>query len=86
MNYSSAEEIFNEMAALTINFKEITLGRLDPMELHWPCASLDHPGTPFLHKDRFSRGLGLFHAIEYRPSEELPDEEYPRWTVGHRRS
>jgi formate dehydrogenase alpha subunit len=77
MNYSSAEEIFDEMAALTINFKGITYERLDAMELHWPCTSLDHPGTPFLHKDRFSRGLGLFHAIDYRPSEELPDEEYP---------
>jgi len=75
--YSSAEELFDEMAELTPSFTGITYDRLESMELQWPCLSLDHPGTPFLHKDRFSRGKGLFHAIEYRPSEELPDEEYP---------
>ena len=35
------------------------------------------PGTPFLHKDgKFTRGKGLFSAIEFR-ARELPDEEYP---------
>jgi formate dehydrogenase alpha subunit len=77
LSYSSAEEIFDEMARLTPSFTGITYDRLDAMELQWPCPSTDHPGTPFLHEDRFSRGLALFHAIEYRPPEELPDEEYP---------
>jgi formate dehydrogenase major subunit/formate dehydrogenase alpha subunit len=30
-----------------------------------------------LHSGKFSRGLGLFSPAEYRPSVELPDEEYP---------
>ncbi|GAH91913.1 unnamed protein product, partial [marine sediment metagenome] len=31
----------------------------------------------FLHKDKFSRGLGKFHSTPYREPIELPDEEYP---------
>jgi formate dehydrogenase alpha subunit len=77
MNYASASEIFEEMAVLTPIFAGITYDRLDAMAIHWPCTAQDHPGTQFLHKDRFSRGLGLFHAVDYRPSQELPDREYP---------
>ena len=31
---------------------------------------------PFLHKDRFSKGLGTFIPCEFKPAAELPDEEY----------
>ncbi len=34
-------------------------------------------GDKFLHKDKFSRGLGLFTALEHIPPNELPDQEYP---------
>ena len=37
----------------------------------------DHPGTKYLHKDRFTRGKGKFHVTPYVPAPELPDEEYP---------
>ncbi|HPK87599.1 MAG TPA: molybdopterin dinucleotide binding domain-containing protein, partial [Atribacterota bacterium] len=36
-----------------------------------------HPGTKFLHKDKFTRGKGKFFGIEFREAAELPDEEYP---------
>jgi predicted molibdopterin-dependent oxidoreductase YjgC len=45
--------------------------------LHWPCPTEDHPGTPYLHKDQFSRGKGKFHAISYREPAEMIDESYP---------
>jgi formate dehydrogenase major subunit/formate dehydrogenase alpha subunit len=45
--------------------------------LQWPCPTPDHPGTPILHTEKFTRGLGRFHAVEYRPPAELPDKEYP---------
>jgi len=49
----------------------------------WPCPTKDHPGTPFLHKEQFSRGKGKFHAIHYQPPAESPDDEYPfRLTTG----
>jgi predicted molibdopterin-dependent oxidoreductase YjgC len=30
-----------------------------------------------LHKERFARGKGKFHAVAFKPPAELPDAEYP---------
>jgi formate dehydrogenase major subunit len=79
MQYGSGEDIFNEMASLTPAFAGMTYERLAEKGLCWPCPTPDHPGTQYLHKDRFSRGLGLFHAVPYRPPAEGPDKEYPFW-------
>jgi assimilatory nitrate reductase catalytic subunit len=45
----------------------------------WPCPSADHPGTPRMFLDRFATedGRALFHAVEYRPAAEVPDEDFP---------
>jgi predicted molibdopterin-dependent oxidoreductase YjgC len=77
MSYDSAEEIMEEIRQVTPSYAGITYQRIEKEGLQWPCPNTDHPGTRFLHKDRFSRGRGLFHAIEYIPPAELPDEEYP---------
>jgi formate dehydrogenase alpha subunit len=77
MNYSSAKEIFEEIAKVTPSYAGISYDRIEKEGIQWPCPTAEHQGTKFLHKDRFSRGLGLFHAIEYIPPAELPDEEYP---------
>ena len=77
MDYSSAKEVFDEMASLTPSYGGISYDRIDTREVQWPCPSPDHEGTQFLHQGKFTRGLGLFSAIDYRPSEEIPDEEYP---------
>jgi len=77
MDYSSAKEIMDEINGLTPSYAGITYERIEEEGLQWPCPSTEHPGTRYLHKDKFSRGLGLFTAIDYRPSEELPDEKYP---------
>jgi formate dehydrogenase major subunit len=77
MNYSSAKEIFEEVRKATPSYAGITYDRLEKGGIQWPCPTPDHPGTKFLHKDKFSRGLGLFTALEYIPPDELPDKEYP---------
>jgi formate dehydrogenase major subunit len=79
MNYDSAEDIMKEIATLTPSYGGITYERLEGEGLAWPCPNKDHPGTKFLHKDKFARGLGLFHAIEYKPPAEVVDDEYPFW-------
>jgi len=79
MNYDSAERIFDEMASLNPAFGGMTFERLSGKGLCWPCPTKDHPGTPILHIGKFSRGLGLFHALEYKPPAEVVDEEYPFW-------
>ena len=78
MTYETPEEIFNEIASLTPSYAGISYERLEGQGLQWPCPSKGHPGTPFLHKDgKFTRGKGLFHAIDYRPPAEKTDDEYP---------
>ena len=77
MNYVSVSEIMSEINQVTPSYAGITYERIDSEGIQWPCPNTSHPGTKFLHKDRFTRGLGLFHAIEYIPPAELPDESYP---------
>jgi formate dehydrogenase alpha subunit len=79
MNYESPEKIFNEMTKLTPSYGGMTYERLGLDGLQWPCPNAEHPGTQFLHKDQFTRGKGLFHAVEYLDPAEMPDEEYPYW-------
>jgi len=77
MSYSGPAEIMEEIASLVPIYGGISYGRLEGEGLQWPCPTPDHPGTPFLHKDRFPRGRGRFHPVEYRPPEEEPDGAYP---------
>jgi formate dehydrogenase alpha subunit len=77
MPYASAAEIMAEINQVTPSYAGITYDRIENEGIQWPCPNPDHPGTRFLHKDRFSRGRGLFHAIEYIPPAEQIDAEYP---------
>jgi len=77
MKYKGPEEIFDEMRSLTPSYTGMNYQRLGINGLQWPCPSEDHPGTPFLHKDRFARGKGKFHPIKYIDPAEMPDDEYP---------
>ena len=77
MHYAHPSEIMDEIATLTPIYGGIHHHRLVPDGLQWPCPSDDHAGTQYLHADKFSRGKGLFHPVDYIPPAELPDEEYP---------
>jgi formate dehydrogenase alpha subunit len=77
MDYESASNIMEEIAKVTPSYGGIDYGRLKSDGIQWPCPSKDHPGTPCLHVDQFTGGLGVFHAIDYIPAAELPDDDYP---------
>lgn len=77
MSYLSPAEVMDEIASLTPAYGGIYYDRLDGQGLQWPCPTRDHPGTPYLHKAKFSRGKGHFTPVDYRSPAELPDEEYP---------
>ena len=77
MAYESAQAIMEEIAEVTPSYCGINYGRLKRDGIHWPCTGTDHPGTPCLHMDQFTCGLGVFHAIEYIAPAELPDKDYP---------
>jgi formate dehydrogenase alpha subunit len=85
MEYSSSIEIFREIAELSPIYGGITYDRIEQQDLQWPCPTPDHQGTQYLHQGKFGRGLGLFSAIEFRPSEELPDADYPFFLTTGRR-
>jgi formate dehydrogenase alpha subunit len=77
-DHSSVEEIMAEITALTPIYGGVTYDRLKHGNvLQWPCPAQDHPGTPYLHRDKFSRGLGKFHAIRYKEPAEATDQGYP---------
>ena len=76
-DYSSPADVMVEIASLTPIYGGIIYERLRETGLQWPCPSKDHPGTPYLHKGRFSRGKGSFAALEFKEPAELPDEDYP---------
>ncbi|OGI26546.1 MAG: formate dehydrogenase subunit alpha [Candidatus Melainabacteria bacterium RIFOXYA12_FULL_32_12] len=78
MNYSSHKDILAEINSLTPSYAGITYDRIMQGEkLQWPCPSIDHPGTKYLHKDKFTKGKGTFFAIDYIPSKEIPSKDYP---------
>lgn len=77
MNYSSPEDIFKEICSLTPSYAGMSYERLDEKGLQWPCPNEEHPGTPILHTEFFSRGLGQFIPVEQEEASELADDEYP---------
>jgi predicted molibdopterin-dependent oxidoreductase YjgC len=77
MDYADSEAIFEEIRQVTPSYAGITYARIEPEGLHWPCLNEEHPGTPVLHSAQFTRGKGMFHAIEWQPPAEDPDQEYP---------
>jgi formate dehydrogenase alpha subunit len=77
MNYDNTEAIFEELRRVTPSYAGISYERIEKTGLHWPCPTPEHPGTPILHGEQFTRGKGMFHAIDYRPPAEETDEQYP---------
>ena len=78
-DFAGPEEIFKEIASLVPSYHGITYERIDSEGLQWPCVSPEHPGTRFLHAERFAApgGKGKFMPLEYKPPAEVEDEEYP---------
>lgn len=77
-DYSSAEEIFSEIARVSPSYAGISYERLEKEGgLQWPCPNPEHPGTPYLHKDQFVKGIGTFTPVEFEPPAEQTDSDYP---------
>lgn len=69
--------IMEEMASVTNKYGGIRYERIEKEGIQWPCPDVHHPGTPYLHKDTFTKGIGTFHPVHYLPPAEITDEEYP---------
>jgi len=77
MAYDSMENVLVEAGELWPALAGIRYIRIAKTGLQWPCPTLTHPGTQYLFKGGFPRGKAAFTVVKYRPSEELPDKDYP---------
>jgi assimilatory nitrate reductase catalytic subunit len=82
--FNSPREIFDEMRVASkggnADYYGISYEKIERQNgVFWPCPSEDHPGTPRLFEERFYHpdGKARFHALEYAPPAETPDQEYP---------
>jgi formate dehydrogenase major subunit/formate dehydrogenase alpha subunit len=77
-DFGDASAILAEIAAVTPSYAGVTWARLKRGDrLQWPVPHATHPGTPILHVDRFTRGLGRFHVVDHLPAAELPSPDFP---------
>jgi formate dehydrogenase major subunit len=78
----SAEDAWNEMRSLAPMFAGMSYKRLEQnCGMQWPCYDETHPGQQFLHARLWSNPpegkLAPFHAVEFEPPVEQPDDDYP---------
>ena len=84
-NYASPHDIFEELRVASkggvSDYYGITWEKIDAENgICWPCPEPGHPGTPRLYEDKkFNHpdGRAHFHPVDWRPSAEMPDGEYP---------
>jgi formate dehydrogenase major subunit len=83
MEYTNTVQIWNEVIDLCPGFMGATDEKLEKNAcIQWPCRSKEEHdmGTVFLHKDgKFAHpdGKAKFAPSEWRPPQELENEEYP---------
>jgi formate dehydrogenase alpha subunit len=75
--YQSPDEVLEEMGRVVPEYAGVKYRRIEKQGIQTPVWDDNHPGTPFLFPETFPRGRGKFFDVEYIPSVEMPDEEYP---------
>ncbi len=75
--YQSPAEVLEEMGRLVPEYAGVKYFRIEKEGLQTPVWDDSHPGTPYLFAETFPSGKGKFHPLEYVPSVEMPDDEYP---------
>lgn len=76
-HFANTAEIMHELARVTPIYRGVRHERLKGDGLAWPVLDENHPGTPILHREKFSRGLGKFHALIPQLPHEQTDADYP---------
>ena len=76
MNFNHPSEVMEEIMNVTPIYGGMRYDRLEPHGLQWPCPTIEHPGTTYLHKDKFTKGKGTFLPRPFIEPRENPDEEF----------
>ncbi len=87
--YPTAEQVWDELRLLSPMHAGMSYERLESEGgLQWPCPSLDHPGTLFLHSWLWDevlppRGPAPFIPVQWVPPVDPLSEDFPiRLTTG----
>ena len=77
-DYDSPEQIMQEIAALTPTFGGVTYEKIERLgSVQLPCTDEASTGTPTMHEETFTRGLGQFIVTEYVPTDERCTRRFP---------
>ena len=77
-DYENPEQIMAEIASLTPTFAGVTYEKIERLgSVQWPCTDVASEGTPTMHEDSFTRGLGQFVVTEYVPTAERCTRRFP---------
>ena len=78
MHYDHPGQIMDEIASLTPTFAGVSFARLDEVgSIQWPCDDDAPQGTPIMHIDAFTRGLGRFVPTPFVPTDERSTRRFP---------
>ncbi len=78
MGHESASEIWDEIAALTPVFENVSFAELDRRgSVQWPFNDAHPDGTEIMHMDEFVGGKGKFVITEYVPTDEKTNRRFP---------
>jgi formate dehydrogenase major subunit len=86
----TAEQVWDECRSLSPMHTGMSYGRIDELGgIQWPCPTLDHPGTQFLHarlwNDPVEGPRAPFSVVEHDPPVDRLSDEFPiRLTTGRR--
>jgi len=85
----SAQDVWDEVRALSPMHAGMSYRRLDVEGLQWPCWDEEHPGEQFLHGRLWERPVrgrkAPFHAVAFEPPVDALDAQFPlRLTTGRR--
>jgi formate dehydrogenase major subunit len=78
MHYDHPGQIMDEIASVTPTFTGVSFDKLDEVgSVQWPCNEQAPDGTPIMHVDAFTRGLGRFVPTPFVPTDERSTRRFP---------
>jgi formate dehydrogenase major subunit len=78
MGYDHPSQIMDEIASVTPTFAGVSFKKLDQVgSIQWPCDEQAPDGTPIMHVESFTRGLGRFVPTPFVPTDERSTRRYP---------
>ncbi|HEY5840782.1 MAG TPA: formate dehydrogenase subunit alpha, partial [Mycobacterium sp.] len=78
MHYDHPSQIMAEIASLTPTFAGVSFEKLDEVgSIQWPCDANAPDGTPIMHVESFTRGLGRFVPTPFVPTDERSTRRFP---------